>query len=77
MTTRRKGLSRTVLLVPVALALAAGLPAAPAFAQANAVEIPLSGPAAAHAQAAFAAFDRKDYPTAIAEVREACGSART
>lgn len=71
MTSRRTGLSRSALLVPVALALVTGVPTKPAFAQADAVEIPLSGPAAAHAQAAFAAFDRKDYPTAIAEVREA------
>ena len=59
------------LLGPVAIALAIGLHAAPAFPQAAVVEVPLAGPALVHAQAAFSAYDRKDYPAAISEIREA------
>ena len=53
------------------LTLAAGLVLTPLLGQAEVLPLPLSGPAYAIAQQAYAAYDRKDYDLAIAKAREA------
>jgi Flp pilus assembly protein TadD len=53
------------------LTLAAGLVMLPALGQAEVLPLPLSGPAYAIANEAYAAYDRKDYDQAIAKAREA------
>lgn len=55
---------------PVLFLLGTMLAAAPAMAQ-ETEQLPLSGPTYTYANEAYAAFDRKDYATAIAKVREA------
>lgn len=51
--------------------LAAGLSLIPAFALAETLPLPLSGPAYTAANEAYSAYERKDYDLAIAKAREA------
>ncbi|SEE69283.1 NfrA family protein [Pseudomonas kilonensis] len=51
--------------------LATGLSLIPAFALAEALPLPLSGPAYTAANEAYSAYERKDYDQAIAKAREA------
>lgn len=69
--SRRKHIGSLALICSATLAFALPLHPTAVFSQAGIVDVPLTGAALAHAQAAFAAYDRKDYDTAISEVREA------
>ncbi|WP_447770195.1 NfrA family protein [Pseudomonas kilonensis] len=51
--------------------LATGLSLIPAFALAEALPLPLSGPAYTAANEAYSAYERKDYDQAVAKAREA------
>ncbi|WP_460076557.1 hypothetical protein [Pseudomonas sp. H2_C01] len=56
---------------PFLTLLATGLSLIPAFALAETLPLPLSGPAYTAANEAYSAYERKDYDLAITKAREA------